>query len=95
MKKTGVIILLFLSATGSLFADIPLPPDQQLQQDTRWKYAQCKDAKNLLTCSGSFNDDKNSGCNRFQNNPKVYKWLARKGNSFFQEKYCQKIGLDK
>lgn len=94
MKKTSIILLLILTA-GGVFADVPLPPAQQREQDARWKNAECKDVKNLVTCSGSFRDEKNSGCNRFQNNPKVYKWLARKGNSIFEEKYCHKIGMDK
>lgn len=94
MKKISLILLIILM-TGAAFADIPLLPEQQREQDAQWKNATCKDAKNLLTCSGNYRNDKDSGCNRYQNNPKVYKWLARKGNSFFEEKYCHKIGLDK
>lgn len=94
MRKTGVVLLLILfSATA--FADIPMLPEQQQKQDELWKKAKCKDEKNLLTCSGNLRDDKNEGCKRYQNNPKVYRWLARKGTSVFEEKYCQIIGLDK
>lgn len=94
MKKAGVLLLLFVVAS-SAFADIPLLPEQRREQDALWKKAACNEEKNLLTCSGSIRDEKNSGCRRYQDNPKVYKWLARKGNSVYEEKYCHKIGQDK
>ena len=94
MQKKGIVLLLVLLCAVA-FADIPLPPEQKQKQEELWNNAKCKDEKNLLTCSGSFRDEKNNGCKRYQNNPKVYRWLARKGNSFFKEKYCQIIGLDK
>lgn len=94
MKAIGpLLFLVFISAPSS--ADIPLPPEQLQKQEELWKNAKCKDEKNLLTCSGNLRDDKNEGCKRYQNNSKVYRWLARKGTFIFEEKYCQIIGLDK
>ena len=95
MKKVCMILITSLAASGG-YADIPLPPDQQLAQNTAWKNAVCKDVKNLVTCSGNYRDDKPSGCNQYNSNSKKYQWLARKGRgSFFEEKYCLKVGLDK
>lgn len=94
MKKTSFILLLIL-VTRNTMADAPLLPEQKREQEALWKNVKCRDEKNLLTCSGSLRDEKIEGCARYQNNPKVYKWLARKGNSLYEEKYCQRIGLDK
>lgn len=95
MKKLSLFLITILAASSG-YADIPLLPEEKLAQDKAWKNAVCKDVKNLVTCSGSYRDEKTSECSQYQSNSKKYKWLAKKGSgSFFAEKYCLKEGLDK